>query len=68
MTEDEIYEDLEATFGKVSKSVMENMIWLKDVLEENIIEGEFNENIPEPSLDAVAMTTVAITTYPIPLE
>lgn len=23
MTEDEIYEDLEATFGKVSKSVME---------------------------------------------
>lgn len=44
------------------------MIWLKDVLEENIIEGEFNKNIPEPSLDAVAMTTVAITTYPIPLE
>lgn len=69
MTEDEIYEDLEVTFGKAPQSVEEkNMAWLLKVLGEHINEGVFDENVPKPSLDAVAMTTIAITTYPIPFE
>ena len=69
MTEDEIYEDLEVTFGKAPQSVEEkNMAWLLKVLNEHANEGGDIENVPEPSLDAVAMTTIAITTYPIRSE
>ncbi len=69
MTEDEIYEDLEVTFGKAPQSVEEkNMAWLLQVLDEYADEGGGIEKVPEPSLDAVAMTTIAITTYPIPFE
>ena len=57
MTEEEIYEELEITYGKPPRTTSEkNMIWLKGVLEEHIIEGEFNEDVPKPSLDALAMT------------
>ena len=69
MTEEEIYEELEITYGKPPRTTSEkNMIWLKGVLEEHIIEGEFNEDVPKPSLDALAMTLIAITTYDIPME
>lgn len=69
MTEEEIYEELEITYGKPPRTTAEkNMIWLKGVLEAHIIEGKFNEDIPKPSLDALAMTLIAITTYDIPME
>lgn len=48
MTEEEIYEELEITYGKPPRTTSEkNMIWLKGVLEEHIIEGEFNEDVPK---------------------
>lgn len=69
MTEGEIYEELEITYGKPPRTTTEkNMIWLKGVLEEHVIEGEFNKDVPKPSLDALAMTLIAITTYDIPFE
>lgn len=69
MTEEEIYEELEITYGKLPRTTSEkNMIWLKGVLEAHIIEGEFNEDVPKPSLDALAMTLIANTTYDIPME
>ena len=40
MTEEEIYEELEITYGKPPRTTSEkNMIWLKGVLEEHVIEG-----------------------------
>ena len=51
MTEEEIYEELEITYGKPPRTTSEkNMIWLKGVLEEHIIEGEFNEDVPSQVL------------------
>lgn len=57
MTEEEIYEELELTYGKPPRTTAEkNIIWLKNTLEEHVIEGEFGEeDIPEPSLDALAI-------------
>lgn len=69
MTGEEIYEELEITYGKPPRTTAEkNMIWLKGILEERVIEGKFSEDIPEPSLDALAMTLIAVTTYDIPFE
>lgn len=70
MTEEEIYEELELTYGKPPKTTAEkNMIWLKDKLEEHIIEDVFKEeDFPKPSLDALAMTLTAISLYDIPFE
>ena len=44
------------------------MAWILQVLDEHANEDGNIENVPEPSLDAVAMTTIAITTYPVPFE
>ena len=46
MTEEEIYEELEITYGKPPRTTSEkNIIWLKGVLEAHIIEGEFNPSL-----------------------
>ena len=46
MTEEEIYEELEITHGKLPRTTSEkNIIWLKGVLEAHIIEGEFNPSL-----------------------
>ena len=46
MTDEEIYEGLEITYGKPPRTTSEkNMIWLKGVLEAHIIECEFNPSL-----------------------
>lgn len=61
---EEISEDLEADFGKPYNVSEDNSRYMLSLIEENMIDGVINPDLQEPSLDAMATTTMAIYKYP----
>lgn len=59
----ELEEDLESTFGESRRTTDDNIRYMIHLLEENTKEGKINLDYPEPSMQAVCVTLVAIYKY-----
>lgn len=63
MTIDEINEDLKAQFGAPRNQTEENIRYVLSLVAEHVEGDHVNENVPKPSLDALATTITAVMTY-----
>lgn len=63
MNIEELSEDLEQQFGKPRNVTEENIQFMLSLVEEQNDGGLVNEDIPQPSLDALGMTVLAVMSY-----
>lgn len=63
MTIDEISEDLQSQFGKPRNQTEDNIRYVLTLVAEHVEGDHVNENVPKPSLDALATTCYAVMTY-----
>lgn len=63
MNINEMSEDLEQQFGKPRNVTQENVRFMLSLVQEQDDGKEVNEDVPQPSLDALGMTVLAVMSY-----
>ncbi len=63
MNINEMSEDLEQQFGKPRNVTQENVRFMLSLVQEQDDGKEVNEDVPQPSLDAMGMTVLAVMSY-----
>lgn len=63
MTIDEISEDLKSQFGKPRNQTADNIRYVLTLVAEHVEGDHVNEDVPKPSIDALATTCYAVMTY-----
>ena len=63
MNIEELSEDLEQQFGKPRNITEENVRFMLSLIEEQVDGNKVNEDVPKPSLDALGLTVLAVTSY-----
>lgn len=65
MTTDEISEELEAQYGPASSVTEHNISFIMSLVKSReMCDGSVSDDVPPPSVDALAMTIMAIMSYP----